>query len=237
MLKEIQEFFLALSKHWGPLATGSAALVVSFVVGMLWGDHAPWWVWVVIIVTSAFVSCFLAWRTIKRERDNNKRELAFLNTPSVSVKLHKIDSGSILDGHIQTLYLEVTGIGVERVQPQVAVTLVEGLGKSRPRDLHIFPDGLVKQFEIHRNETMNVPVVVYEPNSTSQLRIVLPCKKFTSYDVLRADVFKVKVCAYAGPTPAELEFEFGVDDRMLWMRMAGTQDRIYSKVGAMFMRL
>jgi hypothetical protein len=237
MLKEIQEFFIALSKHWRPLVTGVFALVVSFVVGVLWGDHAPWWVWVVIIVISVFVSSFLAWRTIKRESDKNKSELAFLNTPSVSIKLHEIDSGSILDGHIQTLYLQVTGVGVERVQPQVAVTSVEEFGKTRPRDLHIFPDGLVKQFEIYRKETVNLPIVVYDPNSTSQLRIVLPCKEFTSYDVLRADVFKVKVCAYAGPTPAELEFEFGVDDRMLWMRMVGTQDRIYSKVGAMFRRL
>lgn len=132
--------------------------------------------------------------------------------------------------------LEVTGIGIESVPVKVFAVSVEELGMDHPRDLHIFTDSPPAQFEVYRNETVNIPAVLYEPQSISPLRVVVPFKKFTSYNVLRADVFRIKICAYAGPMPAELEFEFGVDSNSLWMRMAGSQNKIYSKIGAMHRR-
>ena len=129
MHKEIWAFICAISRHWEPLVTGLAALAVSVVVGVWWGDHAPWWVWVSIVITSVLIASFLAWRETKREKDDAKKYLDFLNTPSVTITLGTIDD-DVFDP-VQTLFLEITGVGVAHVRPEVFAMSVEGIGEGK----------------------------------------------------------------------------------------------------------
>jgi len=58
MLADITAYIIAISRHWGPLATGIGALAVTALVEKIWPDHAPWWVWVAIILSSVFIASF-----------------------------------------------------------------------------------------------------------------------------------------------------------------------------------
>jgi hypothetical protein len=99
-------YIFAISRHWRPLATGVGALLVTALVERAWPDHAPWWVWVSIIITSVLIASFMAWRETKREKDEfqNKFEatihelkgkIADLTTSKLSITFNPDDNSCI----------------------------------------------------------------------------------------------------------------------------------------------
>ena len=224
-MADIGAFLLAILGHWRPLATGVAALMVALVVGYFWEQHPPLSVSVSIVIVSIFIASFMAWREMKRERDGRQKELELLNTPSVSIALHKIDEGL---SNTQTLFLEVTGVGVEYVRPEVFVMSVEAIGKG-PMPLSCAP-GPAMPFGIRRGEPHNVVAVIYDPKQSCPLRVELPCKKITSNEYPQGEYYKMKVCAFAGPKEAKFDFEFGMEGNALWARNVGSSERLFSDI-------
>lgn len=224
MQKDIWGFLCAISRHWEPLATGLAALAVSAVVGAWWGDHAPWWVWFGIVSGSILIACFLAWRQTQSEKDDNQKQLEILNTPSVSMALHKIDE-DLIDSP-QTLFIEVTGTSASRIRPELFAVSVEVKNKGR-QSLCLKP-GIPPSFGLSRGETENVPAVAYYTSGT--LELVLPCKKVTSSEYIHGESFSIKVCAYGGPKEAQLEFDIGVTKGVLWAQKPNSTEKLFSDI-------
>jgi hypothetical protein len=236
MLEDFTAYIRAISRHWGPLATGVGALFVTGWVEYIWPDHAPWWVWVAIIVPSVFIASFLAWREIERDKVACKKHLDFLNTPAVSLKLHHVDENFVGGDH-QTIFIEVTGIGVDEVRPQVFALEVNPIGEDQGSIAAIGEPGPHRGFGLRRGETENVAIVTYDPKwLANRLRIDIPCKKITSKTYFPGASFRIKVCAYAGPKETELEFDFGLDDQTLWARDIGSSEKLVSNDRAAILR-
>ncbi len=229
MFKEWGQYLLAILQHWKPLATGAAALVVSLVMGHFYGEHAPTWVWVSIILFSIFIASFLAWREIKRDKDKAKRELDVLNTPSVSIELHKIEETVLTHNDTQTLFLKVTGKSAAYIRPEVFVIRAEPI-KEGHYTLERFP-GTPPSFGVHRGEEHPIRAVIYK-DKQMLLNCELACKIAVA-DTVRGKEFNFLVRAYGGPKEAELEFRLGVEDGALWAEQVGSTKRLKSHLREM----
>jgi hypothetical protein len=232
MWTDFTAYIVAISRHWGPLATGVGALVVTVMVEKIWPEQAPWWVWVAIVLASIIIASFLAWRDIKCEKEKLGVAIQVLNTPSVSLALHKIDE-DLIDGP-QTLFIEVTGVGIEYVRPEVFAMSVEGIGTGK-RPILCAP-GIAPSFGVRRGEPHNVAAVIYDPRQSLPLRVVLPCKKITSNDYPQGEYYRIKIYAFAGPKEAELNIEVGTDGDALWARAVGSSDRLVSDLRSIAMK-
>ena len=224
---EILEYIRAISKHWGPLVTGVGALVVTTLVEHEWPDHAPWWVWVAIVLGSVLIASFLAWREIHADQKKLQKELDTLKTPAVSIKLHAIDE-DIMDRHSQTLFLEVTGIGETYIRPEVFAFPAEPIADGK-QTLCMEPGNPIL-FGVRRGEPHNVAAVSYNITKSAPFLVHLPCKKITSSEYIQGGAFKIKVCAYGGSKEAELEFNFGVTKGTLWAQNIGSTEKIISPI-------
>ncbi len=223
-IKDFPDFCVALSRHWGPLATGVAAMAVQAMVDAWWTNQAPWWIWVSIIMASLLVSSFLAWREEKQAKQIALADLKEWRDPSVALKLHKINDD--ID-HKQTLFLEVLGIG-HFSSPDIYAVSVVALGDGK-HTLSCSP-GDPPSLHVSQDETKNLPVAVYDVRETVPLRVELPCKKITSNEYPVGSYFRMKVRAFYGGGDAEIEFDFGVERGALWASAPDSQDRMYSDI-------
>lgn len=166
------------------------------------------------------------------ERKKIQEKLDVLNTPAVLLRLHQIDENFDGRDH-QTLYIEVEGIGIEEIRPQVFAVEVKEVGKGSK--CAIGEPGPHLPFGVRRGETHNVAVVTYSPSKWfSNLHIDIPCKKIMSKTYFpSADYFRIKVCAFGGAKEAELEFEFSLDDGTLWARNMGSSEKVLSEFRAL----
>lgn len=85
---ELWRYTRAIAHHWEPLATGIAAMVVSLMVGYFYGEHAPVWLWVAIVLTSIFIASFLAWREVQSDKDKCDERIRDLTTSKLSIKFN-----------------------------------------------------------------------------------------------------------------------------------------------------
>lgn len=205
----------------GPLTipfTAVAFYVTDDIARVIFGFLA-----VACVATSAYV----IWRNERNARIIVEDKLDSLNAPSVSIALHQVAEEG-LDG-IQTIFLEVTGVGVEYIRPEVFATSVDGVGEGK-RPILCTPDVPPPPFGVSRGETHNVAVVAYDIRQSIPLRVLLPCKKITSTEYPRGDYYRMRICAFAGPKEAELNIDVGMDDQALWARTVGSSMRLFSNV-------
>ena len=229
MWADFTAYIVAISRHWGPLATGVGALAVTALVEQAWPDPAPRWVWVAIVLASIFIAAFLAWREMHSKQKKLQNELDTLNTPSVSIRLHPTIDEDIMGKNIQTLFLEVTGLGAALIRPEVFVFPAEPMGNGK--DVLFTEPGPAPPFGVTRGEPHNIAAVSHNPADQGvRLRVHLPCKIITASEYITGEYFKIKVCAYGGPREAELEFNVGVTHGTLWAQNIGSNEKIISKI-------
>ncbi len=175
------------------------------------------------------IAPFLMYRKSQNQLLVLRDELRDLNSPGVSLKVHAVDENFIGGDH-QTIFIEVTGLGVDEVRPQIFAMEINHLVEGQSTIAAIGEPGPHRHFGLRRGETENVAVVTYDKKwFRNRLRIDLPCKKITSKTYFPGASFRIRVCAYAGTKESELEFEFGLDDETLWARNIGSSEKLVSE--------
>lgn len=217
-------FVRAFGGSWVTFMTGPLTLpftVVAFYVT----DETARIIFGILAVGCFATSAYVIWRNERNSHIITEEKLNDLNIPSVSIALHKVDEDY---DSIQRIFLEVLGVGVEYVRPEVFAISVEEIGKGN-KPLFYAP-GDPPPFGVRREEPHNVLAVIHDRTKGVELRIVLPCKKITSSEYLKGDAFRMTVRAFAGPKPAELTFEFGMENGALWARNTGSSEALFSDV-------
>jgi hypothetical protein len=187
-----------------------------------WIPPLPWYAWTIAVLILLFAFSIEGGYRVQAIL---RAQLNVLNTPAVSIKLHKVAGDNY---PIEKLFIEISGVGVASVRPQVFAMYVEKVGDGTAC-LSMAP-GQPSPLGLTRGEPHNLEVVTYDPRKHVSLHVELSCKKITSDEYLVADHFRMKVCAFVEPKSAEFEFEFGINNKKLWARATGSSEILQSEL-------
>jgi GNAT superfamily N-acetyltransferase len=157
---------------------------VTALVEQEWPEHAPWWVWVAIVLGSVFIASFLAWREIRKDEKKLQDEIVDFKTPNISVDFLELRSKHGLG----QLLITIKNLSRNPIRAEVWCTSYQVTKKDEGEGIHSLLEinyFVANAFTITSEEPHEPSVIeFYEKHMFGPIKVVAPYKISDNIEIL-----------------------------------------------------